>query len=117
MAMDQVVVWLAVTVSLATAAGRSRRNSEPKPWDTSWTRLVQATFGVKVSAPPILKASLVITSSPATAVAALVAMVAVVDAVAVANVPVWSSGAAARTPLHSVRWPTALTPVEKVGLL
>src|SRR5207245_451826 len=98
-----------VRVSLATAAGRSSRYSEPKPLAASFTRLPQPPPGVKVWPPAILKPSLVITSSFGRLVAALVEIVTVLVAAPTARVPVRSRGAAARTPLHSEIWATVST--------
>ena len=89
-------------VSLAGAAGRSRRYSELKLLVGSLAVLFQLRPGVIVCATLLVKLSAVITSSLATEVApGAVETVAVSWLAPAVNVPVWSSGAAARTFRHS----------------
>src|SRR5581483_1269820 len=97
------------TVSLAMAAGRLRRYSEPNPFGTSLTSAFQPAAGVYVCPALMRNPLFVITRSLAWAVAAAVETVVVVVATACVEVPIWSSGATAATPLHSVIWTLPLT--------
>src|SRR5579864_3053274 len=105
MARAQLVDGLPVTVSLATAAGRSSLYSEAKPRAVSVAILFQPAAEANVwPATSLLKPSAVITSSAACVVAPPVETVALVDP-ALTAVPVWSSAVA---PVHSVSWASAL---------
>ncbi len=76
-ASDHWLAWLVETVSLATAAGRSRRYSDANPKVTSLVRLFQPLPWLNVP-PATLNPSVVITRSLACEVAATVETVAVV---------------------------------------
>ena len=104
MTPDHLVGLVAVTVSLATAAGRLRRYSEAKPLGMSLTRLVQPAPRVYTWAALISGPKSVTTSSSACVVAAAVDKVTEAWLALTARVPVRSSGAAATTFRHSVIW-------------
>src|SRR5579859_2426091 len=90
------------------AAGRSTRYSEANPLVRSEVSAFQPAPFEYVWPAAMLKPTLVITSSPVCASAPAVEVVAVVDATAAVNVPVWSSGATAAAPLHSESWASPL---------
>ena len=108
MAADHAVAGLAVMVSLATPAGRSRRYSLAKPLAGSLDNAFQPPPRVKVwPGTPLLNPSAVMTSSPLCAIAPAVETVRLPESTLVA-LPVWSRGAAVATPDHSVIWASQL---------